>query len=197
MSLRAHIWAMDNAPVKNPTAALILIALGDEANDDGQGAAPYMDKLVRRGRCSERSVQEHLRHLFRARLINLGDPAVARQRYKKSNGRLPRVWDLDLTADWNAVPEPRTDEEMLAYSDQIGKRPTRRATDHDEPEGVQILHPSDESHIEGVQNLHPSGEPASDQGICTDLDAVDQQEGCSPPHPSLLSPLHPELPPPP
>ncbi len=183
MSLRAHIWAMDNAPVTNPTAALILIALADEANDDGQGAAPYMDKLVQRARCSERSVQDHLRNLFRSRLINLGDPMVARQRYRKTGGRLPRVWDLNMTASWTAVPEPRTDDEMLAYSDKIGQRPVRRSADQAERDGVQDLHPSDDPLDSGVQILHPTSDTTSDQAIQSEVDEVDQEEGCSPPHP--------------
>jgi hypothetical protein len=187
MSLRAHLWAMDDAPVKNPTAALILIALSDEANDRGEGACPYMDKLIQRGRCSERSAQNHLRDLYRARLINFGDPAVARRRYNKAAGHAPRVWDLNLSATWNAVPQARSDEEMLEYSAWIGQRPVRREADQDEQGGVQILHPTNDVTPDdtrfpgsgGVQILHPT----ADQAILTDVNLNAGSVGCNHLHP--------------
>lgn len=197
MSLRAHLWALDQAPVKNPTAVLVLVALADEANDDGEGACPYMDKIIQRARCSERSAQEHLRNLFRARLINQGDPGVARRRYKKTGGRVPRVWDLNLAASWGAVPELRTDEEMLAYSDKIGQRPVRRADDQEESDGVQDLHPTNDDPDPGVQDLHLGDDIGAEQEVRGDVDEGDQPQGCSPPHPSRLYPLIPVPPPPP
>ncbi len=166
MSLKAHLWALDAAPVKNPTAVLVLVALSDEASDDGEGACPYMHKVVQRARCSERSAQNHLRDLYRARIIDFGDPVVAQRRYRRSGGRCPRVWNLNLSATWDNMPEPRTDDEMLAYSDQIGMRPARR--------GVQDLHPSetaDQDDLGGVQNLHPSEEQAADQAKEADIDS--------------------------
>ncbi len=192
MSLRAHLWALDQAPVKNPTAVLVLVALADESNDDGEAACPYMDKIKQRARCSERAAQEHLRNLYRARLIDLGDEAVARRRYKKSGGRVPRVWNLNLAASWAAVPTPRTDAEMLAYSDKIGQRPVRRNGEQEEPSGVQILHPANA----GVQNLHPTGEQQPDQQIDMAVDQEDQVPGCSPPHPWGAAPRTPGVQPP-
>lgn len=184
MSLRATLWAYDQAPVSNPAAVLILAALADEANDAGEGACPYMEKLTHRGRCAERTAQAHLRELFRLRLINLGDPAVARRRYRKSAGKVPRVWDLNLAATWENVPTPRTDEEMLQYSDKIGQRPVRR---QEADAGVQDLHPSESDPLGGVQDLHPTEDQADDQAEQTGIDDSGRDgsepwgaEGCTP-----------------
>lgn len=193
MSLRAHLWAMDDAPVDNPYATLLLIALADEADDQGRAACPYMSKLKQRARCSERSVQNWLRELYRARLIDFGDPVVARRRYNKAAGHAPRVWDLNLSANKEKVPAPRTDEEMRAYSDQIGRKPPRRSAEgEDEPGGVQEVHPTDTIPASpgdtgngqlnaGVQEMHPS----VDQEVFTEADHL---LGCTLLHPSFLFP---------
>ena len=36
MSLRATLWALDDAPTDDPYEALVLIALADHADDDGR-----------------------------------------------------------------------------------------------------------------------------------------------------------------
>jgi hypothetical protein len=190
MALRPHLWAMDDAPVDDPTAALILIALADEAADDGTGACPYIDKLIQRGRCSKRSVQNHLRDLFRARIINHGDPRVAMRRYGKSAGQAPRCWDLNLTAKRENTPTPRTDDEMRAeYSAMIGVKPLRAtpataeqspADDAHDVGGVQILHPSEST---GVQDLHLSndqGKRESGLGGVQDLHPSESDGGVQP-----------------
>lgn len=183
MALRAHLWAMDDAPVDDSTGALILIALADEAADDGTGACPYIEKLMQRGRCSKRTVQNTLRALFQARLINNGDPRVAMRRYGKGAGQAPRCWDLNLEATRENVPEPRTDDEMKRdYSPMIGVKPPRLlaapAPAAAEAEGgVQDLHPSPDLGKQGeagVQILHPLS------GVQVQPTAP---EGCSPLHP--------------
>ncbi len=166
MALKPHLWAYDDAPVKNPTAVLVLLALADEAADDGTGACPYVDKLAARARVSVRSVQNYLRDLYQQRIIDIGDPAVSMQRYRRNAGQAPRCWNLNLSATWKAVPEPRSEEEMKAYSPAIGKKPVRRGADKSESPpktGVQDLHPSDnegkpgtdDASSAGVQDLHP------------------------------------------
>lgn len=186
MSLRAHLWALDDAPVKNPTAVLVLVALADEADDRGRGACAFIDKIAERARCSKRSAQTHLRDLYRSRVINFGDSLIAEQRFKLSAGRCPRVWDLNLDATWSEVPRARTDEEMVAeYSDQIGLRPARRGAD------------SAPLEFEGVQILHPLTDSAPEQAKEFDVDTEDHIEGCSGLHPTRLYPLVPVPPPPP
>ena len=151
MSLVAHVWALDKAPVKHPTAVLVLVALADESGDDGTGACPYVKKIMARARTSERSVQKHLRELYRQRLIDFGDAAIAMQRYHRGAYHAPRVWNLNYAASWDNVPEPRTDEEMLTYSDRIGQRPVRRGGADGAPGGGARRAPG------GVQTGAPGG----------------------------------------
>lgn len=172
MSLRAQLWAWDEAPVNDAVEKLILLALADEARDDGTAACPYKEKLIERSCKSERTVQEKLRNLYQKRLIDFGDQIVGMRRYGKSARYAPRTWNLNYTATKANQPAPRTDEEMQRYSVfmQSGR------TDFDEPAGGQELPPcSDQGEHEpaGGQFSPPSdateaggqfSPPCSDQG---------------------------------
>jgi hypothetical protein len=158
MSIRAMLWAWDEAPVDDTVAAMILLALADEANDDGTDACPYKDKLIGRARKGERTVQSKLRDLYQMRLINFGDQAVAQRRYGKAPGHAPRAWNLNLSATKDNVPEPRSEEEMKLYARFMatGK------VDVDEPGGVQKLPPTADQGKRpsgGVQKLPPTETP--------------------------------------
>ena len=190
MSLRATLWALDDAPVEDSVGALILLALADEANDDGTDSCPYKEKLIKRARKSERTVQTYLRKLYRDRLIEFGDQSVAMRRYGKQPGHAPRAWNLNLAATWENRPAPRTDEEMKLYA---GFMATGRV-DVDEQGGVQDLHPTADqgnSFRVGCSPLHPTLTSPVGCRICTppltrgNVD-IDGTVGCSPLHPSLL-----------
>lgn len=161
MSIRATMWALDHAPVKDPGLVLTLWALADEANDDGTDSCPYKDKLIARVRRSERTVQSYLRECYRLRLIDFGDQAVARRRYGKAAGHAPRAWNLNLEATWASVPVPRTNDEMALYARMMssGSVPDGVQILPPVPDGVQELHPiADQGKQDsgGVQNLHPT-----------------------------------------
>lgn len=93
MSLKAIIWAIEDAPVEDPTATLVLIALADNANDDGTGCWPSVQTLTNRARCSRRTVQRHLRDLEAAGIIRQGNQALVAG-YPPN--RRPTVYDLNM-----------------------------------------------------------------------------------------------------
>lgn len=61
MSNQALNWAWTQ-PVGNPTRKLVLIALADHANGDGE-CWPTMRHIAQGSECSQRTVQRHIEHL--------------------------------------------------------------------------------------------------------------------------------------
>lgn len=87
------LWALNDAPTDDATEALVLIALADNAHDDGTCAWPSHATLARRARCSVSTVQRALRRLESSGLITKGDQqTVAHLRAD----RRPVVYDLAL-----------------------------------------------------------------------------------------------------
>lgn len=187
MALKPTLWALDDAPVNDPTAVLVLIGLADEANDEGTGAAPYIDKLMIRARRSKRTVQNKLRDLYRAGLISYGDQSIGMRRYNKPAGKAPRTWDLNMTASWANPPTPRTDDEVAVLFPPDGPK-TR--TSH----GAQNLHPTE---TDEAQPAAPHIDDDAQQAAPHDAQHV-APHGAQPvaPYP-LVTRLIPELPPPP
>lgn len=93
MSIKVISWVREHAPTENPTELCILYSLADRANDDGQGCWPSVATLALEARCSERTVQRHLRNLEERGLIRRGDQRMV-DRYRPD--RRPVVWDLNL-----------------------------------------------------------------------------------------------------
>jgi hypothetical protein len=106
MSLRATLWALDNAPVEDPLQLLVLIALADEANDSGRNAAPAIKTLMVRARCSERTVRRKLRELQIAGVITEGDQRILSYLQK---GHRPTVYDLVMTKHRGVTVTPLSD----------------------------------------------------------------------------------------
>lgn len=94
MSLKAIIWVMEEAPVENHAELVILYALADRASDNGRAAYPAVAWIAERARCSERTVQRHLKNLEARGVINKGDQRIV-EHFRSD--RRPTVWDLDLT----------------------------------------------------------------------------------------------------
>jgi hypothetical protein len=152
MSLRATLWAYDDAPVENGTEVLVLIALADEASDDGRNAFPGIKKVAARARVKRRAAQYALRKLekgvvgpdgTRIPIIRRGDQSVAAKVIKRKDRR-PVVYDLCMNVSWEAVGKVRPGSE-----------------DDDEDtadDGVQDMHPAGETSASdnGVQNVHPA-----------------------------------------
>lgn len=97
-------WALEHAPVTDPTQVIILIALADRATDDGTGAWPSANWIADRARCSTRTVRRHLASMENAGVIRRGDQrSVAHLRID----RRPVVWDLamEVRAEHQAVED--------------------------------------------------------------------------------------------
>lgn len=93
MSIKVISWVREHAPTENPAELCILYSLADRANDDGQGSWPSVATMAEESRCSERTVQRHLRNLEQRGLIMRGDQRLV-ERYRAD--RRPIVWDLNL-----------------------------------------------------------------------------------------------------
>lgn len=87
------LWALNDAPVVDPTRKLVLIALADGANDDGSGTCPGHKLMARRACVDVKTVKRHLKALEELGLIRRGDQRIA-EKYRAD--RRPVVWDLDL-----------------------------------------------------------------------------------------------------
>lgn len=105
MSLRAMLWALNDAPVDDAQTVLVLIGLADNANDDGTGSWPAVSTLAQRARCHPRTVQRHLQALKAAHLIREGNQALVAG-YRPD--RRPVVYDLNLARVRGDSVSPRT-----------------------------------------------------------------------------------------
>lgn len=95
MSIKVITWVREHAPTENPAELCILYSLADRANDDGEGCWPSIATLAQEARCSQRTVQRHLRNLADRGLIRKGDQRMV-EKYRAD--RRPVVWDLNLDA---------------------------------------------------------------------------------------------------
>lgn len=76
MSVEAISWALNEAPVDNPTSKLVLIALANHARPDGSSAFPSVQRMMRYTCLSERSVRQHLGLLEEAGIIERCDQRI-------------------------------------------------------------------------------------------------------------------------
>lgn len=95
MSIKVITWVREHAPTENPAELCILYSLADRANDDGEGCWPSVATLAQEARCSQRTVQRHLRSLEDRGIIRKGDQRMV-EKYRAD--RRPVVWDLNLDA---------------------------------------------------------------------------------------------------
>lgn len=95
MSIKVITWVREHAPTENPAELCILYSLADRANDDGEGCWPSVATLAQEARCSQRTVQRHLRRLADRGIIRKGDQRMV-EKYRAD--RRPVVWDLNLDA---------------------------------------------------------------------------------------------------
>lgn len=120
MSVEAISWALNHAPVDNPTSKLVLLALANHARPDGSSAFPSVKTIVKYTCLSERSVRTHLDKLEQDGVIRRCDQGIVAA-YIDRPDRRPIGYDLCL-----GVQEV-----------QVG-RAERGATDT--PNGVQEMH---------------------------------------------------------
>ena len=157
MSLRATLWAYDEAPVEKPTELLVLIALADEANDAGRNAFPSVAKIAKRARCQPRAAKYALRALEADGIIVLGDQAIAARHIARADRR-PKVYDLVLSATWENPPVKPANEPGATDA------PRERGA----PEGTNGVHEDVERGApEGTNGVHggapdPTNDPKDD-----------------------------------
>lgn len=93
MSIRVISWALNDAPVKSPTEAIVLVAMADTAHDDGTDSRQAVSTIAKKSRVSARTVQRVMRDLEERGLIKLGDQRTVQ--HFPVNHR-PVVWDLAI-----------------------------------------------------------------------------------------------------
>ena len=75
MSLRATLWALDDVRTGDPITKLVLLALADEADDDGGSCYPSLRRIAYRAECSVATARRHVAKLESAGLIAVFRPA--------------------------------------------------------------------------------------------------------------------------
>jgi hypothetical protein len=153
VSLRSILWALNEAPVNNPTEVAVLIALGDNAREDGTGACPGIKKVAARSRVSERTAQRTLRELETRGVIRQGDQSIAAYLGRYA----PTVYDL-------AVELRR--EDLADDVDLYDGGPERR--DAVDNQGRQSVTPPDSPAQQGRQSVtprSPRGDTGGQQGV--------------------------------
>jgi hypothetical protein len=97
VSFEAMLWASKDAPTANPIEKLVLIALGEAADEDGCNGFLSKKTLAERAHSNPRTVQNHLQSMRRRGLIREGDQTAAAYidpRYR------PTVYDLQIPYSW-------------------------------------------------------------------------------------------------
>ena len=74
MSVRATVWAFDEAPVTDPTTLCVLLALADDADSDGGNCYPSLRRIAARARVSLSTAKRHVRSLEEAGVIVVDRP---------------------------------------------------------------------------------------------------------------------------
>lgn len=132
MSLRAILWALQDAPVEDPTQALILCAMAETAHDDGTEARASQATYARYARCSERTLRRHLKAMEAAGVIIRGDQSlVAHLR----PDRRPVVWDLNMPRTGGHFDRPVTGVRSIGErGDTYARSDRTRVADKPKPE---------------------------------------------------------------
>lgn len=93
MSLRAMLWALDEAPCESAAERLILVYLADYADDAGCGVFPALQTVADRAGMSRATVKRHVQGMASRGLLVPGDDRLV-SHYRPD--RRPNVWDLSL-----------------------------------------------------------------------------------------------------
>lgn len=133
MSVEAISWALNDAPVDNPTAKLVLIALANHARPDGSSSFPSVARLCRYTCLSERSVRAHLANLESDGIIERCDQRIVAAYIDRADRR-PVGYNLCINLV-RGVQDVQVDEERGATNATNGVQdvPERGAGDAPKP----------------------------------------------------------------
>lgn len=101
MSLRMMVWALHDAPVENPVELLVLVVLGDEADDDGW-CWPSQRRIATKSRLSTSGARRPIERLEAAGLIDVyRPPATGRGHFT--------TYQIRTAGDGQGGPSPAAD----------------------------------------------------------------------------------------
>lgn len=118
MSLRATLWVLDGAAhITDPVEVLVLLAIADEANDDGEGARLGVATIAARARIEKRSAQRVL-----ARLADRGQLVIDRSDGGRGRWSTYRLVMTDPTNGdpGTPLPDAETTTERRPNDDRAG-----------------------------------------------------------------------------
>lgn len=148
MSIQALNWAWGK-DVSTPTQKLVLIALADHANSDGE-CYPSFDTVATLAGCSPRTARRHVDELVVAGLVQ----KVGRRR--RTDGTLS-TWNLVLSMDCTSGHEwPEATDDQRSHTTE----PAATDDQHQRPHMTALNQPPEPSG-------EPSGTTTSDQGSDT------------------------------
>lgn len=194
MSIEAISWALNTAPVDEPSAAAVLIGVANHAGPDGRGAFPSVARLVRYTRLSERTVREQLDILEAAKITSPCDPAIIAAYIKRGDQR-PQGWDLDLTLTRdNPEHVARFRAAVQAVKDERKERRKRleeKRKEEAEERRKALLEASQEN---GVRPSHPAPESQRGATVATNGVRPSQERGATvAPEPSFKPSVEPSF----
>jgi hypothetical protein len=174
VSLNVILWALKEAPVEDPTQALILCAMADTAKADGTEARAAQATYATAARCSERTLRRHLQAMEKAGVIVRGDQElVAHLR----PDRRPVVWNLSIgmrrsTAGQNDRPDSSVRGDNMTDRTRVSPRSPERGVKYD-TNGRTLV--TDKPTTEPSLKDEPSKSVAGDEGLLIHADVIDAE----------------------
>lgn len=158
--MRCVTWALEKAPVQDPTQVLLLIALADRASDDGTGSWPSAAWLAERARCSVRTVRRHMIELEQAGIIRRGDQRSVQH---LRGDRRPVVWDLAMEVESTSrgdIVAPREVTAGQSVTSSPGVNLSRRENPRGDTGGIHgVTAVAHKPSLEPSLVLTPASEP--------------------------------------
>lgn len=149
MSIKVMTWVWDHSPVAG-TELLLLLAIADQANDDGRDAWPSTRTLARRTRLDERTVRRVLK-----RLADSGQLVV-----HSGGGRRSNHYEIPMSSKRDELSTPRADRHpgqsaTPGKSTGVPGQDTRAALTQLCPATPDTAAPPDPSSTRSVSTLLP------------------------------------------
>ncbi|UAK38351.1 winged helix-turn-helix domain-containing protein [Gordonia bronchialis] len=164
MSLRSMLWAMEEAPVADPTSAMVVMALAERANPDGTAAYPTQREIAARARVSLATVKRRLLALEREGVIRRGNQALVDHIPQAVR---PVVWDLvieDVHPANESQPQLNSEPGLKLNPGSSSAAPQLTGELHNRPSSLQEENrPKGEAHAS-----RPNGNESRPEWVATD-----------------------------